>query len=87
MKMSISICVRAACREPVYMRKAAQVWCNMAYHEFYNRRQKRGAGGAAEKKPIDKLYILDGCQDGVMTIRREAKRQDCLCCKYVAKIA
>ena len=37
------------------------------------------------KKPIDKLYILDGCQDGkVMTIRREAKRQDCFV-KYVAK--
>ena len=30
-------------------------------------------------KTIDKLYILDGCQDGpVSTIRREAKRQGCL---------
>ncbi|MCM1569923.1 MAG: 23S rRNA (guanosine(2251)-2'-O)-methyltransferase RlmB [Roseburia sp.] len=28
-------------------------------------------------KPIDKLFILDGCQDGpIMTIRREAKKQD-----------
>ncbi|WWR17097.1 23S rRNA (guanosine(2251)-2'-O)-methyltransferase RlmB [Lachnospiraceae bacterium JLR.KK008] len=30
-------------------------------------------------RTIDKLYILDGCQDGpVMTIRREAKKQDTL---------
>ena len=27
-------------------------------------------------KPIDRLYVLDGCQDGpVKTIVREAKRQ------------
>lgn len=37
------------------------------------------------KKPIDKLYVLDGCQDGpVMTIKREAKKQGCLM-KFVAK--
>ena len=36
-------------------------------------------------KTIDKLYILDGCQDGpVMTIKREAKKQDTLV-KYVPK--
>ena len=36
-------------------------------------------------KTVDKLYVLDGCQDGpVLTIRREAKRQDCFV-KYVAK--
>ncbi len=30
-------------------------------------------------RTIDKLYILDGCQDGpVMTIRRESKKQDTL---------
>jgi len=30
-------------------------------------------------KTIDKIYILDGCQDGpVSTIRREAKKQGCL---------
>lgn len=30
-------------------------------------------------RTIDKLYILDGCQDGpVMTIKREAKKQDTL---------
>lgn len=36
-------------------------------------------------KPIDKVYILDGCQDGPMnTIRREAKKHGTLV-KYVAK--
>jgi len=36
-------------------------------------------------KTIDKLYILDGCQNGpIMTIKREAKKQDTLI-KYVAK--
>lgn len=36
-------------------------------------------------KTIDKLFLLDGCQDGpVLTIKREAKKQDCLI-KYVTK--
>ena len=36
-------------------------------------------------KTIDKLFILDGCQDGpIMTIKREAKKQDCQV-KYVKK--
>lgn len=36
-------------------------------------------------KEIDKLYILDGCQDGpVMTIKREARKKDTLI-KYVDK--
>lgn len=35
--------------------------------------------------PIDKLFILDGCQDGpVATIRREAKKRD-VYVKYVSK--
>ena len=30
-------------------------------------------------KTIDKLFILDGCQDGpVRTILREAKKKDCI---------
>ena len=34
---------------------------------------------------VDKLYILDGCQDGpVMTIKREAKKHDTMV-KYVTK--
>ena len=37
------------------------------------------------EKPVDKLYILDGCQDGpVMTIKRMAKNKD-IFVKYVAK--
>ena len=37
------------------------------------------------EKPVDKLYILDGCQDGpVMTIKRMAKSKD-IFVKYVAK--
>lgn len=36
-------------------------------------------------KPIDKLYVLDGCNDGpVMTIKREAKKKD-IFIKYVNK--
>ena len=36
-------------------------------------------------KPIDKLYIHDGCNDGpVMSIKREAKKKD-IFVKYVAK--
>ena len=36
-------------------------------------------------KTVDKLYILDGCQDGpVMSIKREAKKHDTMV-KYVAK--
>lgn len=37
------------------------------------------------EKTVDKLYILDGCQDGpVMTIKRMAKNKD-IFVKYVAK--
>ncbi|MCR4923057.1 MAG: 23S rRNA (guanosine(2251)-2'-O)-methyltransferase RlmB [Lachnospiraceae bacterium] len=36
-------------------------------------------------KPIDRLYILDGCQDGpILTIKREARKSDCVI-KYVDK--
>ena len=36
-------------------------------------------------KPIDKVYILDGCQDGpILTIKREARKDDTMI-KYVAK--
>lgn len=36
-------------------------------------------------KTIDKIFILDGCQDGpVMTIKREAKKQDTMV-KFVTK--
>ncbi|MBQ7956123.1 MAG: 23S rRNA (guanosine(2251)-2'-O)-methyltransferase RlmB [Lachnospiraceae bacterium] len=36
-------------------------------------------------KPIDKIFILDGCQDGpIMTIKREASKHDTMI-KYVTK--
>ena len=36
-------------------------------------------------KPIDKIFVLDGCQDGpISTIKREAKKKDVLI-KYVTK--
>ncbi|MCR4895384.1 MAG: 23S rRNA (guanosine(2251)-2'-O)-methyltransferase RlmB [Lachnospiraceae bacterium] len=36
-------------------------------------------------KPIDKIYIQDGCQDGpIVTIKREAKKTDAIV-KYVTK--
>ena len=36
-------------------------------------------------KPIDKLYILDGCQDGpISSIKREAKKTDAIL-KFVDK--
>ncbi|MCQ2492922.1 MAG: 23S rRNA (guanosine(2251)-2'-O)-methyltransferase RlmB [Lachnospiraceae bacterium] len=36
-------------------------------------------------KPIDKLFVLDGCQDGpIMTIKREAKKHNVLV-KYVTR--
>lgn len=36
-------------------------------------------------KPIDKIFVLDGCQDGpILTIKREAKKADALI-KYVTK--
>ena len=36
-------------------------------------------------KTIDKIFILDGCQDGpILTIKREAKKSDALI-KYVSK--
>ena len=36
-------------------------------------------------KTIDKVYVLDGCQDGpILTIKREARKQDAII-KYVEK--
>ena len=36
-------------------------------------------------KTIDRLFILDGCQDGpILTIKREARKQDTII-KYVEK--
>lgn len=57
----------------------------MAYQEFTIEGRNAVIEAFRSGKTIDKLYILDGCQDGpVMTIKREAKKQDTPI-KYVTK--
>lgn len=57
----------------------------MAYQELTIEGRNAVIEAFRSGKTIDRLYVLDGCQDGpVMTIKREAKKQDCLV-KYVAK--
>ncbi len=47
----------------------------MGYREFNIEGRNACIEAFRAGKPIDKIYILDGCQDGVMsTIRREAKK-------------
>ena len=51
----------------------------MAYEEFTIEGRNAVIEAFWSGKTIDKLYILDGCQDGpIMTIKREAKKQDTL---------
>lgn len=57
----------------------------MAYQEFTIEGRNAVTEAFRSGKTIDKLYILDGCQDGpIMTIKREARKQDTLV-KYVTK--
>ena len=57
----------------------------MAYEEFTIEGRNAVIEAFRSGRTIDKLYILDGCQDGpVMTVRREAKKQDTII-KYVTK--
>lgn len=57
----------------------------MAYKEFNIEGRNAVIEAFRSGKTIDKLYILDGCQDGpVMTIKREAKKQDTMV-KYVPR--
>lgn len=57
----------------------------MAYQEFTIEGRNAVIEAFRAGKTIDKLYVLDGCQDGpVMTIKREAKKQDTLI-KYVTR--
>lgn len=58
-------------------------------HERYEEFLIEGRNAVIEAfragKTIDKLYVLDGCQDGpVVTIKREAKKHDTII-KYVEK--
>ena len=55
------------------------------YNEFMIEGRNAVIEAFRSGKEIDKIYILDGCQDGpVMTIKREARKKDTPI-KYVAK--
>ena len=57
----------------------------MGYQEFTIEGRNAVIEAFRSGKPIDKVFILDGCQDGpIMTIKREASKHDTLI-KYVAK--
>lgn len=57
----------------------------MRYEEFTIEGRNAVIEAYRAKKPIDKLFLLDGCQDGpIMTIKREAKKQDTPV-KYVSR--
>lgn len=57
----------------------------MGYEEFLIEGRNAVIEAFRAGKTIDKLYVLDGCQDGpVVTIKREAKKHDTLI-KYVDK--
>ena len=57
----------------------------MAYEELMIEGRNAVIEAFRAGKTIDKVYILDGCQDGPMvTIRREAKKHDTII-KYVDK--
>ena len=49
----------------------------MGYHEFTIEGRNAVMEAFRSGKCIDKLFVLDGCQDGpVLSIKREAKKQD-----------
>ncbi len=57
----------------------------MAYTEFTIEGRNAVMEAFRSGKTIDKLYVLDGCQDGpVLNIKREAKKHDTIL-KYVTK--
>lgn len=57
----------------------------MRYEEFTIEGRNAVIEAFRSGKTIDKVFILDGCQDGpVITIKREAKKQDAIV-KFVAK--
>ena len=58
---------------------------DMSYEETFIEGRNAVTEALRAGKPIDKLYILDGCQDGpVSTIKREARKKD-IQIKYVNK--
>ncbi len=57
----------------------------MGYQEFTIEGRNAVIEAFRSGKPIDKIFILDGCQDGpIMTIKREASKHDTVI-KYVTK--
>ena len=57
----------------------------MRYEEFTIEGRNAVIEAFRSGKPIDKVFILDGCQDGPMvTIRRDAQKKDVMI-KYVTK--
>lgn len=57
----------------------------MGYQEFTIEGRNAVIEAYRSGKPIDKLFILDGCQDGpMMTIKKKKKKHDTLV-KYVTK--
>ncbi len=57
----------------------------MGYQEFTIEGRNAVIEAFRSGKPIDKIFILDGCQDGpIMTIKREASKHDTMI-KYVTK--
>ena len=57
----------------------------MSYSEFTIEGRNAVMEAYRAGKTIDKLYILDGCQDGpILSIKREAKKHDTML-KYVTK--
>ncbi len=57
----------------------------MGYQEFTIEGRNAVIEAFRAGKPIDKLFIQDGCQDGpIMTIKREAKKNDTLV-KFVTR--
>ncbi len=55
----------------------------MSYEETFIEGRNAVTEALRAGKPIDKLYILDGCQDGpVSTIKREARKNN-ISVKYV----
>ncbi len=57
----------------------------MGYTEFTIEGRNAVIEAFRAGKPIDKIFILDGCQDGpVSTIKREARKKDVMV-KYVTK--
>lgn len=57
----------------------------MAYEEYMIEGRNAVLEAFRSGKTIDKLYVLDGCQDGpVLTIKKEAKKQETVI-KYVPR--